>query len=163
MRGTTNIVLKTRIGKTLVNPDCARKKAFLRSGISTKVTTAELDEKLPERCRASSRIPLMDESRIRFIEQKAPPTKPANVSPKNSRHQASLLHEKRKQGDLIPECMTQCRAMRWLPSWFTRANALARHGPQTDQLTGISAPASPRRSGPCSGWTDNTSASCPSP
>lgn len=40
---------------------------------------------------------------------------------------------------------------------------IARHGPQTDQLTGISGPAFPRRSGPCSGWTDNTSASCPSP
>jgi len=70
MKGTTSIVLKTRIGKTLVSPDCARKKAFPRSGISTKVITAELDEKLPERCRASSRIPLMYESRIRFIKKK---------------------------------------------------------------------------------------------
>ena len=54
----------------MVSPDCARKKAFPRSGISTKVITAELDEKLPERCRASSRIPLMYESRIRFIKKK---------------------------------------------------------------------------------------------
>lgn len=163
MKGTTSIVLKTRIGKTLVSPDCARKKAFPRSGISTKVITAELDEKLPERCRASSRIPLMYESRIRFIKKKAPPTKPTNVSPKTAGIKPPCFTRNEKQGSLIPECMTQCRTMCWLPSWFTGANALARHGPQTDQLTGISGPASPRRSGPCSGWTDNTSASCPSP